>query len=256
MLKAVLFDMDGTMVDTEDKGHRPAFNAAFREFGLPYAWDTETYKSLVSIGGGKERISNFLSGVMPEKAKEKDFKDWVAAIHRKKTELFLEQIRTNQMTPRPGIIRLIDEILKNGIKVGICSTSQEDTVRSIALKALGKERMSRISLLLAGDVVSKKKPDPEIYNLAIERLGIHPDEGLVIEDSRIGLLSSLNAGIKCLVTANTYTEGQDFTGASLVVSCLGDSDGEKPDIVLNPFSIDVPEVVDLYVLEQISRITG
>ena len=140
-----------------------------------------------------------------------------------KTDTFMSIIESGELSLRPGVARLVDEaIADDNILLAICSTSNERSVNLIAEKLLGPERKAKFSAILAGDVVSKKKPDPEIYNLAVERLAVKPDECVVIEDTRNGLLSAKAAGMHCVITTNGYTEKEDFSEADLVVSELGD----------------------------------
>ena len=118
--------------------------------------------------------------------------------------------------------RLIDEAVAADVSLAICSTSQMQEVNLLVEKMLGTKRKARFSTILAGDDVSKKKPDPEIYNLASKRLSFEPSECVVIEDNRNGLLAAKAAGMYCVVTTNGYSKDEDFSEADLVVSELGD----------------------------------
>ncbi len=221
MLKALIFDCDGVLADTERDGHRPAFNRAFAEMGLAVEWDVALYGDLLKIAGGKERMTHFFNtrGWPPNIA---DRDAAIQELHRMKTDFYTEIVESGKLPARPGVVRLVDEAIAAGIALAVCSTSNERSVHRIVDRLLGPQRKSHFALILAGDVVSKKKPDPEIYRLAGERLGFRADECMVVEDSRIGLLAANGAGMHCVITTNGYTVGEDFTGADLVVPELGD----------------------------------
>ncbi|MHC4626528.1 MAG: HAD-IA family hydrolase [Planctomycetota bacterium] len=220
-MKALIFDCDGVLVDTERDGHRVAFNKAFAEKGYDIEWDVELYGKLLEVAGGKERMRHYFdSNGWPADTVDKDA--LIKELHKLKTDLFMKIIESGQLPLRPGVARLVDEAIAGSVTLAICSTSNERAVNLVAGKLLGPERKARFSEILAGDVVSKKKPDPEIYNLASQRLGVGPSECVVVEDSRNGLLAAKAAGMRCLVTTNGYTKNEDFDEADLVVSELGD----------------------------------
>ncbi len=220
-MKAIIFDCDGVLADTERDGHRVAFNKAFAKKGFPIEWSVELYGELLEVAGGKERIRHYFDNYgWPADVADKDI--LLKELHKLKTDYFMEIIESGQLPLRPGIARLIDEAIAADVALAICSTSHERAVNLVAEILLGPERKARFSTILAGDVVSKKKPDPEIYNLASERLILEPSECVVVEDTRIGLLAAKAAGMHCVVTTNGYSKDEDFTEADLVVSELGD----------------------------------
>ena len=229
-MEALIFDCDGVLVDTERDGHRVAFNRAFAEVGYEIEWDVELYGDLLRISGGKERMRHYFNQMgWPDDVSDKD--DLIVDLHKMKTDLFMQIIESGELALRPGIARLVDEVIaEGGIALAICSTANERSVNLLVEKLLGPERKAKFGAILAGDVVSKKKPDPEIYNLASERLGLEPDECVVIEDSRNGLLSAKAAGMHCVITSNGYTEKEDFTEADFVVSELGDPPNVQVDL--------------------------
>jgi HAD superfamily hydrolase (TIGR01509 family) len=236
-MSALVFDCDGVLADTERDGHRPAFNATFREFGLPVEWDIEEYGRRLKIGGGKERMASlFTPEFVAANGIPADLEGQaalLAAWHKRKTALYTEMVVDGKLPPRPGIARIIAAAQDAGWKLGVASTSAEASVRAILEFAVGRERAERFDVFLAGDIVPKKKPAPDIYLLAIERLGVPAAEVLVVEDSRNGLEAAHAAGLRCLVTVNNYTESEDFSEAVLVVSSLGDPDGERTTVIAN-----------------------
>jgi HAD superfamily hydrolase (TIGR01509 family) len=236
-MPTLIFDCDGVLADTERYGHLPSFNAVFEEFGLPWRWTEEEYGRKLQIGGGKERMASMLTPETIRAAGLPDDPDALAAEvakwHKRKTALYTEAVAAGQLPPRPGIRRLISDAQDAGWTLAVASTSAEPSVRAILEYAVGKERADRFDLLLAGDVVPRKKPDPAIYQLALERLGVPPAGVLVVEDSRNGLLAAVGAGLRCLMTVNGYTEEEDSSEAILVVSSLGDPDGERTRVIAN-----------------------
>jgi HAD superfamily hydrolase (TIGR01509 family) len=223
MLKALIFDCDGVLVDTERDGHRIAFNRAFKAKGYNYEWDVTKYHDLLQIAGGKERMRQFFNEVgWPNEALDHDA--FLREMHKLKTDLFMEIIESGELELRPGVARLVDEAIKEGLILAVCSTSNERAVTLIVEKLLGPKRRKKFSAIFAGDVVSKKKPDPEIYNLALKKLALTADECVVVEDSRNGLLAAKAANMTCIVTTNGYTERENTTEGDLVVPELGDAE--------------------------------
>jgi HAD superfamily hydrolase (TIGR01509 family) len=236
-VSTLIFDCDGVLADTERDGHLPAFNQTFREFGLPVEWSVEEYGRLLKIGGGKERIASILTPELVTAAGLPTDPDEQAAEiakwHKHKTALYTEMVAAGKLPPRPGIRRVITAAQDAGWKLGIASTSAEAAVHAILEYAVGAERAARFDDFLAGDCVPRKKPAPDIYLLALERLGVSSEEVLVVEDSRNGLLAAVGAGLRCLMTVNGYTEEEDSSEAILVVSSLGDPGGEATTVIAN-----------------------
>jgi HAD superfamily hydrolase (TIGR01509 family) len=235
LMPALIFDCDGVLADTERHGHLPAFNATFEEFGLPSRWDEDEYGGLLRIGGGKERMASLFrdpgfveAAAIPDDESERA--GLLAKWHRSKTAHFRRMVAGGELPPRPGIARLIPEALDAGWTVTVASTSAEESVRAVLQNAVGRSVADRVPLF-AGDIVAAKKPDPAIYQLALDVVGADPDDTLVIEDSRNGLLAAAGAGLPCLITVNGYTREEDFDQAVLVVSELGDP-GRPPIEVL------------------------
>lgn len=236
-MTTLIFDCDGTLADTERFGHLPAFNQVFREFGLPVQWSEEEYGRRLQIGGGKERLAGLLTPAFVAAANLPESRDAqldeVARWHRRKTEIYVGMVRDGQLPPRPGVRRIIAAALDAGWTLAVASTSAEPSVWAILEAVASPRQAARFSLVLAGDVVSNKKPAPDIYELTVQRLGVNHHEVLVVEDSRIGLASARGAGLACLVTVNGYTAEEDMSGANLVVTSLGDPDGEPIGVISN-----------------------
>lgn len=235
-MPALIFDCDGVLADTERDGHRIAFNETFREFGLPIEWSVEEYARKLQVAGGKERMATELT---PEfvathglPADHEGQAELLATLHRRKTAIYTEMVAAGRLPPRPGISRIIAEAHDAGWDLAVASTSAEPSVRAILEQAAGAARAASF-VVLAGDVVPRKKPAPDIYLLALERLGVPPATTLAIEDSRNGLLAAVGAGLRCVMTVNGYTEEDDASEAVLVVTSLGDPGGEVSRIIAN-----------------------
>lgn len=238
-MPALIFDCDGVLADTERYGHLPAFNETFAAFGLPVRWTDAEYTRRLLIGGGKERMASLLT---PQFVAENHLPSdgagraaMLAQWHRHKTATYTAMVANGVLPARPGIARIVDEAAAAGWQLAVASTSAEVLVRAVLEHAVGADR-ARGFAVFAGDVVAAKKPDPAIYRLAIEKLALQTDQIVVVEDSANGLRAATGAGLACVVTISAYTADEDFTGASLVVSSLGDP-GRAATVLADPLHI-------------------
>lgn len=241
-LKAIFFDMDGTIVDTEKDGHRVAFNLAFAQSGIKAEWSVEQYHQLLQIAGGKERMKFYFQEegrkYLPE---GKSLDDLVRQLHLLKTEIFVSLIENGMLPLRTGIMRIMKEANEKGILIGICTTSNEKSVNAILNSLLAEVK---IDLILSGDVVTKKKPDPEIYSLALKKTGFSANEVLVIEDSGNGVISGKEAHLKVLATINEYTKNEDLSRADAIVSSLG-NENEKTQVLAGNLKLGDNQMVHM-----------
>ncbi|HWB22357.1 MAG TPA: HAD-IA family hydrolase, partial [Gaiellaceae bacterium] len=173
-------------------------------------------------------------------------RDEIARLHARKTEIFTEIVESGALPGRPGIARIVDEAAAEGVSVAVASTSTEASVRAILETTLGEARAARFGVY-TGDVVAAKKPDPAIYLLALEQLGIDSSRAVAIEDSRNGLLAATGAELACVVTVSSYTGEEDFSEAALVVSDLGDP-GAPIDVLRRPDNMQLGDYVTLATL--------
>ncbi|PCI39551.1 MAG: hypothetical protein COB46_08650 [Rhodospirillaceae bacterium] len=210
-MKALIFDVDGTLADTED-AHRKAFNDAFVQFKFDWNWDQALYKKLLKVTGGKQRIRFFLEDHDPNFLKQDKIDDLILSLHQTKTKYFIERLQNGQVPLRPGIEDLINEARAQGLTIAIATTTTPINVRTLLSVNLGEESLDWFACIGDGGVVPILKPEPDVYNWVLDKLGLKAHETLSLEDSRNGLVASQRANIPCLVVTNDYTEGQDFTG--------------------------------------------
>ncbi|ANB01057.1 HAD family hydrolase [Ectothiorhodospira sp. BSL-9] len=221
-LKALIWDVDGTLADTERDGHRVAFNEAFAEAGLDWHWSVERYAGLLAVTGGKERIRYFLKQDAPTFEAPEDLDAFVAGLHARKTARFAAMLEQGRIPLRPGVERLLQEARASGVRLAIATTTSPANVEGLLRANLGEASIGWFQVIGAGDVVPDKKPAPDIYHHVLEGLDLSPAACLAIEDSGHGLAAALGAGIGTVMTVNGYTADEDFTGALAVLDHLGE----------------------------------
>ncbi len=248
MSPTLVFDCDGVLADTERDGHLPAFNRTFADAGLPIHWSEEEYGQLLAIGGGKERLATVFTPVFVDAAHlptdPDEQRDLIARWHKAKTAHYTAMVADGVLPGRPGVARLVAEASGAGWRLAVASTSAEASVRAVLEHVVGEDLADRFAVF-AGDVVPAKKPAPDIYLLALRELGVGPEEVVVVEDSANGLRAALGAGLRTIVTVSSYTADEDFTGASLVVSSLGDLPDAPADVLANPHGLPIDGQVEL-----------
>lgn len=234
-LRALLFDLDGTLADTERLGHRPAYNRAFKELGLPFRWGPKLYRKLLRKTGGRERLLHYLERYQPDlgeqrDAIERDPRGWARAVHVLKSRHFRRLVRRGRVPLRPGVARLMNEAKAEGLRLAIVTSASRSTLAPILQHSLGAALVRQFDVLVCGRDVEHKKPAPDLYLLALQRLELAPQDCVAIEDSGSGLAAAAAAGIATIVTTNDNTAHDDFAGAQLVVDTLGEP--EAPCTVL------------------------
>jgi HAD superfamily hydrolase (TIGR01509 family) len=226
-LRAILFDVDGTLADTEALGHRPAYNRAFRDLGLPFRWGPKLYRKLLQQPGGRERIRHFLTEYPREQGEEQaqiaaNIDSLVSRIHELKSHYFRRYMRRGRVPLRAGIARLMREARAAGVEVAIVTNASRKTLLPVLRYSMGPELAAEVAVVASGEEVARKKPSPDLYELAMKRLGVAPRDCVALEDSEMGLRAACAAGVVAVVTVNSDTEQQDFSRAALVVSSLGE----------------------------------
>lgn len=230
MLRAICFDLDGTLADTERLGHRPAYNKAFKAAGLSWRWTPKFYRKLLrQPGGGRDRLRYYLDNYNPKIADSAtvvadDPEALIHDLHSRKSEYFDRLVRDGSVPLRPGVARLFREASAAGIRLAIVSNASRATVAPILAHSIGREITDTLSVILCGDEGIAKKPAPDLYREALRRMDVSPAEAVAVEDSSLGLRAAVGAGLATVVTLNANTEDEDFSGADLIVDCLGDDD--------------------------------
>lgn len=217
--QALIFDVDGTLAETEEV-HRQAFNEAFAAFGLPWNWEQPLYKGLLQVTGGKERILHYLTNWHPQ-----DFaavREKISAIYDFKTKRYSAMILAGAVALKPGVARLIAEAKSAGARLAIATTTNRDNVEALLQHTLPVHGPLLFDAIVGGDEVRAKKPDPEVFDAALRKLGLSAADCVAFEDSANGLNAARGAGLRVVVTPAIYTDNDDFSGASSVVSDLGE----------------------------------
>jgi HAD superfamily hydrolase (TIGR01509 family) len=222
--KALLFDVDGTLADTERDGHRVAFNLAFAAAGIDWVWDVPLYGELLAVTGGKERMRHYVERYRPDYRRPPDFDDLIVRLHAAKTRHYTALVARAGIPLRPGVRRLLEEARREGVRLAIVTTTTADNVTALLQHALAPDAERWFDVIGAGDVVAAKKPAPDIYHYVLERLGLSGPECVAFEDSENGLRSALAARVPTVITVNDYTRAHDFRGAALVLDDLGNVD--------------------------------
>ena len=221
MIKALIFDVDGTLAETEE-GHRRAFNAAFVEAGLDWVWDVDLYRDLYRVTGGKERMRHYAirRGVSTAELSDAE----IARLHVRKNAHYAELVRAGQCPLRPGVERLIRASRARGLRLAICTTTSRVNIEELVEATLGADGLGLFEVVVSGEDVPAKKPAPDAYLSVLKALGLRPDECLAFEDSRNGLMAATAAGLETIVTPSLYTRHETFDGALLILADLSDFD--------------------------------
>ncbi len=216
-LRALIFDVDGTMANTERHGHLPAFNAAFAEVGLPWHWEEDFYGTLLDVTGGKERIRHYAEKYDPATRSRPDFEELLQRIHEAKTRKYQALVSAGAIKLRADVGRLICDARTEGLRLAIASSSTPQNVATLLRANLGPAADTWFDVIAAGDVIARKKPSPDIYLWVLKALDLPARDCLAVEDSAHGLAASLAAGIPTVITVSDYTVNESFEGARMVL---------------------------------------
>ncbi len=221
-LKAFIFDVDGTLSDTERDGHRIAFNRAFDEYNIGWHWDADTYGELLAVTGGKERMKYYVDKFLDADKVPAGIVEKIPELHQAKTRHYTELLATGAIPLRPGVERLINEARERGFRLAIATTTTPENVTVLLEHTLGPESIGWFEVIAAGDIVAQKKPAPDIYEYALKEMKLNANECIAFEDSENGIKSSGAADLKTIITINGYTKDHDFKGASIVLDQMGE----------------------------------
>jgi HAD superfamily hydrolase (TIGR01509 family) len=221
-LQALIWDVDGTLAETEDDGHRVAFNRAFAEAGLAWRWSTDTYRELLAVTGGKERLLAWWRRVDPDGANGPPVAPLIRRLHERKTAHYLALLAGGAIGLRPGVAALLEAARQQGLRQAIATTTTPDNVTRLIDVTLGPDGHSLFEVIGAGDVVPAKKPAPDIYRWVLARLALAPADCLAIEDSAAGVAAARAAGLPVLLTRGVYTADE------AIQAVLADPTGPGP----------------------------
>ena len=220
-LKALLFDVDGTLVDTEEL-HRQAFNQAFLEFGLGWNWNNDLYGELLAVSGGVERIAHYIDWLKVPAAEKTRLRRIIPSIHREKTRIHGELVASNTSLLRPGVARLFDEARGAGLRIGLAATSALDNVHTLIDAALTPAQRESVGAIVCVAQVGRKKPAPDIYESLLTQLRVPSEASVAFEDSTNGVMAAKAARLFTVATPSRWTRDRGFTDADLVLESLGD----------------------------------
>ncbi|MEE9374967.1 MAG: HAD-IA family hydrolase [Rhizobiaceae bacterium] len=220
MLKAILFDVDGTLAETEEY-HRNSFNDLFAEEGFDWVWSEDEYRQLLRVTGGKERMRHYIKGRIDLDINEFP-EERLLSMHKRKSTLYRKGLENNPPQARPGVKRLVDNAIENGIILALATTTGRSNADALMLDLFPPSIFEKFETRICGEDVDLKKPDPEVYLKALQGVGVKPEEAIAFEDSSAGLKAAHAAGIRCVVTPAQYTNHHSFSGALAVLSHLGE----------------------------------
>lgn len=242
---AILWDVDGTLAETERDGHRVAFNHSFERAGLPWRWSVAQYGELLSITGGRERLLHFMKQHSdgPPLAAEREA--LARQLHLDKNRIYAELLAEVGIPLRPGVIELIREARDRGLRQGLVTTTSRSNVDALLRLHLGADWADGFEVRICGEDVRSMKPDPEAYLLALERLGLGPLEAVAIEDSPGGVGSAREAGVPVVVTPSEYFDHSTIEGAIAIGPGLHTRAGWRPGLAAPAAPGAAPERVTL-----------
>jgi HAD superfamily hydrolase (TIGR01509 family) len=246
----MIFDVDGTLAETERYGHRVAFNRAFEQKGLPDRWSDELYRDLVKVTGGTRRLTHYFVEYKGMEAKEAA--SLAAELHKIKTGLFVEVVEGGEVPARPGVLRFIKELQESGLRVAVATTGTRSWVHPLLEHLREQGGLARFDAIVTGDEVANLKPEPDAFILALQRLQIGPDQAEIVEDSRNGVRAAVAAGCACLAVQGEYAQAAELEGADLVVDSFGEP-GRALKVLDNRFGLEVGSMLTPEVVKELHR---
>ncbi|MEO8936264.1 MAG: HAD-IA family hydrolase [Burkholderiaceae bacterium] len=219
-LRALIWDVDGTLAETERDGHRVAFNCAFEAEGLAWRWDVETYGELLKVAGGMERLIHDMGGRPDAPASDVARADLARVLHRRKNRCYAEMLDAQPIALRPGVLRMMDECGMSGIDQAIATTTSRGNLVALLDASMAGDWRSRFVALVCAEDAPRKKPDPQAYRNALDALGLDAPHAIAVEDSPNGLAAAHAAGIATLITRSVYFRNERFDGAAAICDDL------------------------------------
>lgn len=227
-LKAVLWDVDGTLAETERDGHRVAFNQAFKACGLAWSWSVERYGELLTVTGGRERLLHDMNTRTDAPTLTHEREALARELHQRKNTLYAEFVAAHGIALRPGVLELMEQCRTRGVRMAITTTTSKRNVDALLRSHLGASWTSWFAALVCGEDVARKKPDPEVYVQALRRLALGPLDTVALEDSPGGVAAARAADVPVVVTRSVYFAGASFEGAVAIGPGLDQRVGWRP----------------------------
>lgn len=227
-LKAVIWDLDGTLAETEREGHLAAFNLAFEALGLPWRWDLPTYTVLLRIAGGRERLRHDLARRPEAPVLLHERLALAERIHAAKNRLYAGRVAEGRLQLRPGVLPLLRQCRTEGLRLAIATTTSRVNLQAFVATQLGPEGANWFEAAVCGDDVQAKKPDPEVYLRVLEALGLSPLACVAIEDSPGGAAAARAADLPVVVTRSEFFPDDTIDAAIAIGPGLDRREGWNP----------------------------
>jgi len=228
MLKALLWDVDGTLAETERDGHRVAFNRAFEALGVPWRWDESRYGELLRITGGRERLLHDMASRSEAPVLLDERLALARRVHEMKNRLYAEIVASGAIALREGVRPLLEQCGERGVILGIVTTTSRANVQALLAAHLGAGWQAAFATVVCGEDTAQKKPHPEAYQRALAQLQLAPNEALAIEDSPGGATAAREAHVPCVVTRSAYFADDTIDGVVAVGPGLHQRAGWRP----------------------------
>jgi HAD superfamily hydrolase (TIGR01509 family) len=242
-MKALLWDVDGTLAETERDGHRVAFNQAFEALGLTWRWDEVHYGRLLAVAGGRERLLHDMTSRSDAPALPQQREELAAELHRRKNRFYAECVAAGAISLRPGVLELMDECDAAGVRQAITTTTSRSNVDALFSACFGPGWAARFAAVVCGEDTQRKKPDPEVYLQALTLLGIAPLDAVAVEDSPGGVAAARAADVPVLVTLSSYFADATIEGAMAIGPGLDRRQDWRPALHGAPGRVTLDDVL-------------
>jgi HAD superfamily hydrolase (TIGR01509 family) len=242
MLQAILWDVDGTLAETERDGHLVAFNAAFEELDIPWRWSEQRYGELLRVAGGFERLLSDMESQPSAPITVDERRALAQRIHVRKNLRYVELVASGALPLRPGVRELFDECATAGLRMAIVTTTSRSNVHALLAAQVGADWESRFAAVVCAEDAPAKKPDPQAYRLVLERLQLQAERTVAVEDSAMGLAAATAAGIPVVITRSRYFPDDPVPGAMAVGPSLGLRAGWTPGMDGKPGRVGLADI--------------
>jgi HAD superfamily hydrolase (TIGR01509 family) len=246
MIKAILWDVDGTLAETERLGHLRAFNLAFDALGIPWRWTEQRYGELLAVAGGRERLLHDMQS-QEHAPSDQQRRDALAdRVHHLKNEMYAGIVAGGDLPLRDGVSELFEDCARAGVRMGIVTTTSRSNVEVLLRTHLGEDWEANFATVVCAREAPKKKPHPQAYLFALESLRLHPHEAVAIEDAEAGITAAQTAGVPVIVTLSHYFAAAESQGVLAVGPSLGRIDGWHPIVDAGAARVGLAQIIRWY----------